>query len=131
MTEDLRGLRALIVEDEWLAAVHLENILLDAGCEIVGLIGTVAAALRRVERGGFDVAVLDVNLKGEIVWPVADILIDQGMPVVLVTGYEREELEPRYQRLPYCHKPCEAQHVHAAIREAMAGVLRTGFPPGS
>lgn len=81
------GRRILVVEDEAIVADMLENILTDAGAVVVGPAGTVAAALRLATGEPLDAAVLDVNLRGERIDPVADVLRSRAIPLVFATGY--------------------------------------------
>ena len=87
----LQGRRVLVVEDEALVAMMMEDGLLDAGAEIVGPACSVSEALGIIERtvfdGGLSVAVLDINLEGAAVFPVADCLAAHGVPFVFCTGY--------------------------------------------
>ena len=76
----------LIVEDEPLISMMLEDFLDSLGHRIVGTAESVEDALSKVEQGGFDIAIVDVHLKGEHVWPVADRLKEKGIPFVLATG---------------------------------------------
>ncbi|HET9161143.1 MAG TPA: response regulator [Caulobacteraceae bacterium] len=81
--------RILIVEDEAMIAMMLEDMLQDMGCEIAGSFGDLGTALRWVagHEGDFDAALLDVNLGGETVFPVADVLYKKGKPFGFVTSY--------------------------------------------
>lgn len=88
---DLQGLRVLVVEDAALVGMLLESALEDAGCVVVGPAGSVQDALREVSDGGFDVALLDVNLHGEFVFPVADALQANDVPF----GCGRASQRPR------------------------------------
>ncbi len=77
----------LVVEDEPLIAMMLEDLLETLGHQVVGTADSVADALARVSAGGFDLAILDVNLRdGEASWPVADALADGGTRFILATG---------------------------------------------
>src|SRR5690348_11641049 len=76
----------LIVEDEPLIAMMLEDFLDSLGHKVRGTCETVQCALDEVEKGGFDLAILDVNLKGENVWPVATKLREKKVPFVIATG---------------------------------------------
>ncbi|HVI06574.1 MAG TPA: response regulator, partial [Sphingomicrobium sp.] len=76
----------LIVEDEPLIAMMLEDFLDSLGHKVRGTCDTVQGALKEVEEGGFDLAILDVNLKGESVWPVAMRLRERNVPFVIATG---------------------------------------------
>ncbi|WP_439594341.1 HWE histidine kinase domain-containing protein [Falsiroseomonas sp.] len=83
----LAGRRILLVEDEPLVALDLEETLRGLGCEVAGPAATLAEALRLAETPRLDAAVLDVNLGGQAAFPVADLLLAQGVPVVFATGY--------------------------------------------
>jgi hypothetical protein len=74
MTAALQGIRVLVVEDEFLVATLIEDMLTTAGCVVLGPIPRLAEALDAVHRGTFDAAVLDVNLAGDRIDPVADLL---------------------------------------------------------
>ncbi len=76
----------LIVEDEPLIAMMLEDFILSLGHEVSGSCDSVSSALKEIEKSEFDLAILDVNLKGESVWPVASALREKGIPFVLATG---------------------------------------------
>jgi CheY-like chemotaxis protein len=78
--------KVLIVEDEPLIAMLLEDFLEDLGFASAGSIDNVADAIARVSSGGFDLAILDVNLRGEPCWPVADRLFECGIPFVVASG---------------------------------------------
>lgn len=81
------GKRVLIVEDEVIVAMQLEDLLTDLGCSVVGPACRLEEALELAESDGLDAAVLDVNLNGRSVCPVAERLIGRGVPVVYATGY--------------------------------------------
>jgi CheY-like chemotaxis protein len=87
MTAALEGLRVLVVEDEFLVAMLIEDMLRSAGCVVSGPVPRLAAALDAVNGGTFDAAVLDVNLAGDRIDPVADVLCRRNVPFVFVTGY--------------------------------------------
>lgn len=85
--ESLQGLRILVVEDSFLIACSLRRMLTELGCEVVGPVSTVAAAVEFVEQGRCDAAILDINLGVETSVPVATLLAAKGVPFVFVTGY--------------------------------------------
>ena len=103
----LRGRRLLVVEDEYLIAAALERALEDCGAEVVGPAGSVEGALRLVEAEGdrLDGAVLDINLRGERVYPVADVLAARGVPFVFLTGYDAQVIPDTYAGVPRSEKP--------------------------
>jgi CheY-like chemotaxis protein len=85
----LQGLRLLVVEDEAMIAMLIEDLLTDLGCVVVGIAGTVAkgVAMARSKDLALDGAILDVNLGGEKVFPVAEALAARGVPFIFLTGY--------------------------------------------
>ena len=103
MIEALQGVKVLVVEDEYLVAALMEDILESAGCVVAGPIPRLAQALDAASSEACDVAVLDVNLAGERVYPVADILAQRNVPFVFVTGYG--VLPGEYANRPRLCKP--------------------------
>ena len=89
MTAGLDGVRVLVVEDEYLVAVLIQEILETAGCVVSGPIPRLPEALDAVDHDDYDAAVLDVNLAGERVDPVAQALSRRNVPFVFVTGMAR------------------------------------------
>jgi DNA-binding NarL/FixJ family response regulator len=97
----------LIVEDEYLLAQEMADYFENLGTEIVGPVGTVARALDLIASSHIQVAVLDVNLRDERVYPVAEALTLKQIPFVFASGYG-SELEPdAYAGAPRCIKPIE------------------------
>lgn len=88
----LSGLRVLVVEDEYMVATHIEMLLEDCGCDVVGPASTVESALELVKAGRLDGVLLDANLNGFSSAPVAAALDAEAVPFVVVTGYGRLEL---------------------------------------
>lgn len=112
----LAGVRALVVEDEALIAMDLVATLRRAGCVVVGPARRVAPALLLVAGDPRpDVALLDVNLGGEPVVPVADALAGRDIPFVLITGYGRDALPERFRDRPLLGKPCAAAPLLATL----------------
>ena len=117
----MHGLRVLIVEDELVIAMELENLLRGLGCIVLDPAPTVSAALRTLAGERPDVAVLDVNLQGERVTPVAEALRAQGVPFVLVTGYGSERLhEEALRDAAHLRKPVDVHELTHALAEALA-----------
>ncbi len=110
----------LIVEDEPLIAMMLEDFLESMGHTVRGTCDTVGDALVETERGGFDLAILDVNLKGESVWPVAAALREKGTPFVLASGGHVEPPPPEFQNAPMIEKPFTIDRVTPIIEAALA-----------
>jgi len=87
MTDALNGRRILVVEDEMLIAVTIEDALMELGCEIVGPVASLDAALDLAGREMLDGAILDVTIRGGTVFPVAEKLLARRIPFVLASGY--------------------------------------------
>jgi CheY-like chemotaxis protein len=115
------GRRILIVEDEPLIAMMLEDFLESLGHSITATCDNVAAALAEAEKGGFDVAILDVNLKGQNVWPVASRLREQGVPFVIASGGHVDPPPAEFASVPLIEKPYTVDRVTPAINAAFAG----------
>lgn len=77
---ELKGLRVLIVEDEGLVAMLIEDMLADLGCSVAATAGDITEALHKARAGGFEFAILDVNLHGKEVFPVAEVLSKERIP---------------------------------------------------
>src|SRR5438552_4232349 len=105
----LAGKAILVVEDEYTLASDLAHFLEGQGAAVFGPVGTLKGALALVERDGgrLDAAVLDINLRTERVYPVADVLIERGVPVVFATGYDELLMATPYIGLPRCQKPID------------------------
>ena len=97
--------RILVVEDDFLVARLLAEILESVGWQVVGPVAHLATALDAAESEGFDAAVLDVNLGGQAVYPVAEVLDERRVPFVFVTAYGREALSPLFCGRPHLGKP--------------------------
>ena len=104
-SDALAGLRVLIVEDEFHVLLLLEDFLQDLGCEIAGSATSLNEAQKLVGAGGFDAAVLDVNLRGEKVYPVARQLAERGIPFLFSTGYGAQGLDEGWRNSPTLQKP--------------------------
>jgi two-component sensor histidine kinase/DNA-binding response OmpR family regulator len=103
------GNRLLLVEDEALTGMMMSDMLTELGFEVIGPFGRVADAMAAVGREDFQAAVLDVNLDGEMVYPVADAVLALGVPFVFVTGYSAEGIDRRFAQVPVLQKPIERE----------------------
>ena len=107
----------LIVEDEPLIAMMLEDFIFSLGHDVSANCDTVESALGEVGKGGFDLAILDVNLKGESVWPVATALRELGKPFVLASGGHVDPPPSEFENVPMIEL---AEAVRAALAAAPA-----------
>jgi DNA-binding response OmpR family regulator len=105
MTAALEGIRVLVVEDEFLVASLIQEMLETVGCLVSGPFPRVAEALDAARRETYDAAVLDVNLGGDRIDPVADTLSRRNVPFAFVTGYGAGALPSRYADRPRLCKP--------------------------
>lgn len=98
----------LVVEDEYMLAFDLARFLHRRGARVMGPVPTVAEALALLAQGPApDFALLDVNLRGEMVFPVADRLRLGGIPFAFVTGYDADTLPGAYAEVPRMEKPVD------------------------
>jgi len=120
-TEGLRGLRVLVVEDSTLVAMTIVDELEQADAFVIGPADSVGDALAHLDRWKVEAAILDVELQGEAVYPVADVLLDRGVPFVFTTGHDADILPPRYAAAPCSTKPTPASEVVAMLAACIAG----------
>lgn len=111
--------RLLLVEDEALVALELARAFEDSGWEVIGPAATLDEGFRLLQGESPDAAVLDVNLNGEMVFPLADALTTRGVPFVFCSGYESLEAE-RYSASPVVRKPTSFARLMAELRRIMA-----------
>jgi DNA-binding NtrC family response regulator len=119
----LAGQRILIAEDETLIALELEEVLQDLGCEIIGPVTRVKDVHSRIQTCNLDGALLDVNLRGEQIFTVLPQLIEQGVPLIITSGYADATLFPEsFRALPRIAKPFDA----AALRRLCVATFAKG-----
>ena len=117
----LHGLRMLIVEDETMVAMMVEELLESFGCEVVAVAASVKQALAVVaaDTGAIDGAILDVNIAGEKVFPVADALTAKSIPFVFATGYGASGLDPGFEERPVIAKPFRVAKLTEVLTSAL------------
>ena len=113
------ALRLLLVEDEVLVAMMMRDVLTDLGFFVAGPFCTLSEATSAASSGTFDCAILDVNLSGEPVYPVADLLRERKVPFIFVTGYDDKGLDRRYADAPVLQKPID----QASLKEMLGSVM--------
>jgi DNA-binding LytR/AlgR family response regulator len=117
----LHGLRILIAEDNVLAAMEVEQILREHGCEPIGPAPTVEHALHLVRTERLDGAVLDINLRDQLIFPVAAELERRGIPFIFATGYEdRSALPADLADRPRLRKPYSERQLVELLTTAIA-----------
>jgi hypothetical protein len=104
------------VEDEYFIADDMRQACEAIGATVFGPVSTVGAALELIrETGRLDAAVLDVNLQGDMVYPVADALLARGVPFALVTGYDRAAIPARYAQNAQYERPVEPSQISKTL----------------
>ena len=110
--------RAFLVEDEGVVALLIESMLDELGYEVIGPVPRLAKALEMARDENFDIAVLDVNLNGTNSFPIAEVLIEKGVPFVFATGYGAFGIPPHLRKHAVLQKPFKMQQLADAIGEA-------------
>lgn len=105
-----------MVEDWLMVAQEIELILRELGCEVVGPAPRLDRAIDLARSESIDVAILDVNLDNEEVYPVADELIVRGVPFLFLTGYDGHTLPPEFKKWPRLEKPFAAKELSRELR---------------
>ena len=103
------GSHVLVVEDETLVAMFVQEVLTDCGLSVVGPFGNLSKAMVAAVHEPIDAGIIDVNLGGEFIYPIADVLAAREIPFVFVTGYGPESIERRYRHVPIIKKPVQRQ----------------------
>jgi DNA-binding response OmpR family regulator len=112
---DLSGCRIMVVEDELLVAMMVEDALLEEGCVVVGPFSRLDDAMCAAETEEIDCAVLDVNIAGRNVYPVAETLAARGVPFVIVSGYGQDAIPANRPHWVACAKPFLPEQLTAML----------------
>ena len=127
MADALRDRRILIVEDEYLIASDLAMRLEDMGAVIVGPAPTAKAALALIATDhAIDGAILDINLGGTLVYPVADALRTARVPFIFASGYDEIAVPDTYRYVPRCQKPVDYEALARTLWRQMDVALTSG-----
>ena len=113
-------MRILIVEDEYYLATDLAEAIAACDAEVVGPVGTLEDASRVLDSERIDRAVLDVNLRGEMSFPIAERLEAAGIPYVIATGYSEASLPERFRSKPRLEKPFRPERLAELLTAAKA-----------
>lgn len=111
----LNGIRVLVVEDEGAVAMLIEEMLEALGCVVVASVARLAKASDVARSIEVDLAMLDVNLAGQLVFPVAEILRDRNIPFFFSTGYGASGLPGEFAQRPVLHKPFSQSDLESKI----------------
>ena len=119
------GRRVLVVEDDFLVSLTTVDFLESIGCEVVGPAARLATAFELAQSESLDAAVLDINIAGDMVWPVAEVLWRRGVPFIFLSAHPRlSEIPIPFAAVPRLEKPLEKNRLlrHlSAIWDASCG----------
>jgi CheY-like chemotaxis protein len=113
--------RILIVEDQIILALHVADVVEAMGCEPVGPVGSVSAALPIALRETLAAALLDIRLTDQAVGPVADVLQRRAIPFAFMTAYTRLHLPAAHRGRPFLCKPFTDDELRAAVATLTEG----------
>jgi DNA-binding NtrC family response regulator len=131
----LQGKRILVIEDDIFLALCVGQALEEQGCAVIGPATSVQQGLKLVEKTKVNGAILDINLNGEMVYPVAKELMDRNIPFVFTTGYSSLDVPSSYRSVPRLGKPVEAGVFIRVLENLLAeeserlGVSKTVYQP--
>jgi PAS domain S-box-containing protein len=109
------GNKVLLAEDEGVLALMMRDTLVEQGFSVVGPFAKTREAIAAARDGQVHAAVLDINLDGEMTYPLADVLNGRGVPFVFVSGYEADSIDVRFSRIPVLRKPIERHALQNAF----------------
>lgn len=121
-SKPLAGCRVLVIEDDYFIGMDLDQILTEAGAEVIGPIGDVQHAMQEVEKDGFGLALLDVKIRGGLVFEIADELRCHNVPFFFATGYDQAVIPDRFSDVRCWQKPITNDN---ALVAALAGLCRS------
>ena len=126
MSDGVARFRVLVVEDEPLIGMDIEDAVEGLGHEVVGPIAELDKALDLAADASLDCAILDINIRGGLSYPVADILINRGLPVLLLSGYSERTLPERLHEVARLSKPFAEAQLDKEIRDLCARAVNSG-----
>jgi PAS domain S-box-containing protein len=131
MTSDrlvVNGNRVMVVEDEALVAMVVSDAMIELGYQVVGPFSRPPDAIAAVRNSDIAAAILDINLAGTLVYPVAEELTSRGIPFVFVTGYGVESIDKRFADIPVLQKPIERETLQRIFVNGTAGAAESPLP---
>ncbi len=131
MAHGLQGCRVLVVEDETLIAVMIEEVLHDLGCVVVGPVGKLSAALRLATEETLDAAILDISIRGGMVYPVAEVLLNRHVPFVFASGYGDWVLPDVFGDQPRLTKPFSMRELEEMVTLMIHPPVAAACGPGA
>ncbi len=117
--------RLLLVEDELLVGLFMQDLLQEIGYQSTNPIGRLSEAMVAAANERFDGAVLDMNLHGEMVYPLAELLTEQNVPFVFVTGYAPRNVDPKFIAVPILQKPVVQEDLASVLQDVLGFVPKT------
>lgn len=122
VARSIEGCRVLIIEDEYFLADDLAKALRLLGCKVIGPVAELSYAMS-IETGSFDLALIDINLRGCLAYPIAEELKRLGKPFIFVTGYGADAIPHRFRDVRRFEKPCDFETISAEISMLCGRVL--------
>lgn len=119
MSGDFAGTRVLLVEDETLVALMIEDMIDDIGAMLIATVSTIGEAMATLESARPDIAMLDINVGGDQVFPVCERLAELGIPFVFSTGYGEHGVPPQWRASPVLQKPYSASQLADALARCL------------
>jgi AmiR/NasT family two-component response regulator len=116
-THTLAGHRVLVIEDEYLIAMEIAEVLENAGAQIVGPAASLTRAAKLIRQNGFDMAVVDVKLRDGEAYQLVEALQAAGVPLVFLTGLEQAQISEAYRTLPHVIKPFGHRQLVSALAD--------------
>jgi DNA-binding response OmpR family regulator len=124
ITPPAGGRPILLVEDEPMISMMLADMLSENGHQIDGPYSRCGEALAAATNNDLQAGILDINVRGETIYPIAEMLTERKIPFVFVTGYSADSIDPRFHHIPVLQKPVEPQSILAALASSSARATR-------
>ena len=126
MSDGVARFRVLVVEDEPLIGMDIEDAVEGLGHEVVGPIAELDEALDLAANAALGFAIIDINIHGGHSYPVADMLLKRGLPVLLLSGYGKQTLPERLHEEAHLPKPFTEQQLDKEIRNLCVRAVNSG-----